>query len=198
MCRKKNKFVVISLATALTIPLAPVATATAEAAPHSPEKSEVVSAREFQTCARGSGNPPVAMHEGEGLGDGITEPLSSDLRIAMEKNGFVVPASAIGIRHLDSGESVFVDKDGGNAGSLSAQNSNHSESEPSITSYGILPDEAKRIIGACLGVSWESGPLAEAIFREVYDVRTAAKFLIPRVGLGAAIGCAGGIIWEYI
>ncbi|QPK83158.1 hypothetical protein G7Y29_10060 [Corynebacterium qintianiae] len=91
-----------------------------------------------------------------------------------------------------------MDKDGGNAGSLSAQNSSHSESEPSITFYGILPDEVKRIIGACLGFSWESGPLAEAIFREVYDVRTAVKFVIRRIGLGAAIGCVGGIIWEYI
>lgn len=129
------------------------------------------------------------------MGAGITEPLTDKLRTTLTENGLTVPSSAVGIRHLDTGESVFVDGDGKNVGSLSKQKD---DKKLTVQPYGIIPGEAKRIIGACLGFSWQSGPLAEAIFREVTDVRTAVKFIIRRVGLGAAIGCVGGIIWEYI
>ncbi|WKD56829.1 hypothetical protein CAPI_01275 [Corynebacterium capitovis DSM 44611] len=77
---------------------------------------------------------------------------------------FDVPASAIGIRHLDTNESVFVDSAGSNVGSLSQQHNARTQTQPSVSVYGLVPEEAKRIIGACLGCAWEGGPLTEGRF----------------------------------
>ncbi len=193
MDMKKMNIGVVGLVTALVIPLAPAATAQEPSL--DVVQSNGLKDRQFQACASGDAETPEALPVGEALGPGITEPLDNELRTSLIDNGFTVPASAVGVRHLDSGESVFVNSGGDNLGTLSGESAGTLEvAQPA----GVIPAEAKRIIGACLGFSWATGPAAEAIFREVTSVKKAVKFIIRRIGLGAAIGCVGGIIWEYI
>ncbi len=168
----------------------------AEGSIESPSSATHPKERKFHKCAKSGSKAPEAIAVGSNLGPGITEPLSKELRSKLQENDSPAPSTAVGVRHLDSGESVFVDKEGNDIGSLSKGSS---DSATQVQPYGLVfPDEAKRILGACLGFSWESGPIAEAIFREVTNVKTAVKFVVRRIGLGAAIGCAGGIVWEYI
>lgn len=155
-------------------------------------KPEASIEREFIECEGvDHSTPPQAIRLGTQLGAGITEPLTPDLRIVLAENGKPVPESAVAIRHMDNGQSLLLDASGNEVEELVSKDSKRNR-------RGIIPEEAKEIIAACLGVAWQSGPLAEAIFREVFTVRGAIKFLVRRIGLGAAIGCVGGIIWHYL
>lgn len=171
--------------------VAPVAFAQEE--PASVAADEVIHSREaFQECANSPGNKvPEALPIGLEYGPGITKPLTDELKGKFEAHGKSVPGGASAIRHLDDGQSIYLNSDGKSVGELTPKNS-------ARVTRGLIPPEAKEIIGACLGVAWESGAIAEAVFREVTLVQTAVKFVIRRIGLGAAIGCVGGIIWHYI
>lgn len=60
-------------------------------------------------------------------------------------------------------------------------------------------DEIKRAVGACIGVDLVGSVTAwEAIESQVTDWNKAAKFVLRRVGLVAALSCGGGIFAEYL
>ncbi|MBG9332597.1 hypothetical protein I4J42_01695 [Corynebacterium belfantii] len=190
--QSKRRIYISALCCALTSSaIAPVAFAQAEPAPVTVDQT-IQSHETFQECANSPGNEvPEALPIGLEYGPGITESLTDELKVNLEANGKSVPSEASAIRHLDDGQSIYLNSDGKSAGELTPKNSTRAK-------RGLIPQKAKEIIGACLGFSWESGPLAEVIFREVTSVKTAVKFVIRRIGLGAAIGCVGGIIWHYI
>lgn len=60
-------------------------------------------------------------------------------------------------------------------------------------------DEIKRAVGACLGIDFFGAVGAwEAIESQVTDWKKAAKFVLRRVGLVAALACGGGVFAEYL
>lgn len=60
-------------------------------------------------------------------------------------------------------------------------------------------DEIKRTVGACLGIDFAAHVGAwEAIESQVNSWDKAAKFVLRRVGLVAAISCGGGVFAEYL
>ncbi|WP_420174397.1 hypothetical protein [Luteococcus sp. OSA5] len=71
-----------------------------------------------------------------------------------------------------------------------------SSSDGRVHAFGVK-DEVKRIIKACLGVGVVSGMTFEQLVQWLATPQNAAKFVIRRIGLAAAIGCIGGVIFEY-
>jgi hypothetical protein len=62
-----------------------------------------------------------------------------------------------------------------------------------------VTDEIKRVVGACIGIDFFGAVGAwEAIESQVDSWDKAAKFVLRRVGLIAAISCGGGIFAEYL
>ena len=62
-----------------------------------------------------------------------------------------------------------------------------------------VTDEIKRVVGACIGIDFFGAVGAwEAIESQVNSWDKAAKFVLRRVGLVAAISCGGGIFAEYL
>lgn len=152
----------------------------------------------FHHCAARPNQPvPRAISLGDQYGPGISEPLPDHLRFQVDEGlesvkKEALPASAAALRYLDDGRILAVDHRGEKVSEISGASSG------TALRGVVLPDKAKEILGACLGFAWEGGPLAEAIFRSVYNVKTAIKFLVARLGLGAVIACAGGIVWHYL
>ena len=73
-----------------------------------------------------------------------------------------------------------------------------SETTPTVQPYSAT-DEIKRAVGACLGIDFFGAVGAwEAIESQVTDWKKAAKFVLRRVGLIAALSCGGGIFAEYL
>lgn len=162
------------------------------------DTSDALNPDEFVPCAADpNAGVPANNRAGEAYGPGISEELTADLRDAVntglsEEGNPGLSDDAVSLRYLDDGRIIALDADDVEVQQLSAADRDE------VSPQAVIPQEAKEIIGACLGFSWESGPLAEQIFREVTSVDKAIKFIIRRVGLGAAIGCVGGIIWHYI
>lgn len=195
----------IAMSLAILLPTAAICTpAEADSSPSAPgsqatsSHDNTASQRTFHHCTARPNQPvPRAISLGDQYGPGISEPLTDHLRSQVDEGRATVkkenlPASAAALRYLDDGRILAVDHRGEEVSEISKASSG-------TTLRGVvLPDKAKEIIGACLGFSWEGGPLAEAIFRSVYDVKTAIKFLVRRLGLGAVIACAGGIVWHYL
>lgn len=152
----------------------------------------------FHHCTARPNQPvPRAISLGDQYGPGISEPLTDHLRSQINEGLATVekenlPASAAALRYLDDGRILAVNDRGEEVSEIS-----EASSGTALRGF-VLPDKAKEILGACLGFAWEGGPLAEAIFRSVYNVETAIKFLVRRLGLGAVIACAGGIVWHYL
>jgi hypothetical protein len=64
--------------------------------------------------------------------------------------------------------------------------------------YGVTADPTVRsIIEACLKGSI-GGASLEGIIGSIDSVKNAVKFVVRRVGVLAAVGCAGAIVWEYV
>lgn len=68
-----------------------------------------------------------------------------------------------------------------------------------ITAQAGVGHEIKRVVGACLGIDFFAATSAwAAIESQVNDWDKAAKFVLRRVGLIAALSCGGGVFAEYL
>ncbi|WP_125197060.1 hypothetical protein [Corynebacterium bovis] len=195
----------IAMSLAIVLPAAAIcAPAEADSSPSAPgslatsPRDNSTSRNNFHHCTARPNQPvPRAISLGDQYGPGISEPLTDHLRSQINEGLATVekenlPASAAALRYLDDGRILAVNDKGEEVSEIS-----EASSGTALRGF-VLPDKAKEILGACLGFAWEGGPLAEAIFRSVYNVKTAIKFLVRRLGLGAVIACAGGIVWHYL
>ena len=67
-----------------------------------------------------------------------------------------------------------------------------------VQTYGVK-EEIKRTVGACLGIDFAANIGAwEAIESQGNTWQKAAKFVLRRVGVIAAVSCGGGVFAEYL
>ncbi|KZF00592.1 MULTISPECIES: hypothetical protein [unclassified Rhodococcus (in: high G+C Gram-positive bacteria)] len=101
-----------------------------------------------------------------------------------------LPAGTAGFQISDDATVTIVDETG-----------NVLDRQPTPTgpqARGVT-DEIKRVVGACLGIDFFGAVGAwEAIESQVNSWDKAAKFVLRRVGLIAALSCGGGIFAEYL
>lgn len=67
-----------------------------------------------------------------------------------------------------------------------------------VATAGLIPQEIKDVVGACLGISAGATGLWAGIAEQVGSWDKAVKFVVRRVGVVAAVSCMGGIVWHYI
>lgn len=164
----------------------------------SPVTQEIVEAgSEFQECVTGEFPVPESTTDGEKYGAGISEKITDDVREIVNEGltstgREALPDEAYALRYLDSGAILVLDKDEELLGEITRY-----QPRSLIRDKGIN-EEAKGIIEACLGIGLHSGALTEELTQALASPRNAAKFVIRRIGVGAAVGCAGGIIWRYV
>lgn len=93
------------------------------------------------------------------------------------------------IGHKSDGSTYQRHVDQGEPGELPAQE---------VTTAGLIPQEIKDVVGACLGISAGASGLWAGIAEQVSSWDKAVKFVVRRVGVVAAVSCMGGIVWHYI
>lgn len=172
----------------------------------------------FQPCQGvRNGSIPRVINVGESLGAGVTESLTPQMRLEIRRglvgSGRPDPRNLFAVRHLDSGEILLLDEQGRVISRLGGHHADSSGAvgfgpvrrdrdrpgDPGPGNPGInYRKEVKRIVGACLGVGSVSGMTFEQLVRWLATPSTAVKFVVRRIGLAAAVGCIGGIIWEYL
>ncbi len=194
MIRKKT----LTTAIAATLCLTLAGEAHAAPAGQSTAQSPTDSTDSFVPCAQDVDSPvPTNTFEGEQYGPGISEEVTEELRKTLDtgltnSGRAALPDDAASLRYLDNGEILVLDSEGEKVDEIT------NDGQPLIQARGVIPQEAKDIIEACLGLGVFSGGLAEELARQVSSVQTAIKFIIRRIGFGAAVGCVGGIIWHYV
>lgn len=173
---------------------APTNTASAAVTPQNDPKG-------FQPCAAYPDLPvPQALSLGEQHGPGATERVTDQLRSLVDRNttdGHKLPAEAYALRYLDTGRILVLDRAGKILGSGDVAFA-HTKNSPEGPQLMDATDEVKRIVKACLGVGSVNGMSFEQLVRWLGNPKTAAKFVIRRIGWVGAVSCIGGVIFEYI
>lgn len=127
---------------------------------------------------------------------GGTERLMPGDREAINQSlGYeAVPAEAVSLRF--TGEKIEVlDAEG----AVIPVSAGQQAPRPGQVQAAGVGDEIKRVVGACLGIDFFGAVTAwEAIESQVNTWNKAAKFVLRRVGLIAALSCGGGIFAEYL
>lgn len=149
-----------------------------------------------------------------------TEPLTDQQRIEInaalkEVGKKPVGQAASKLKYFDDGKVLAVDGSGSTVSVLSTGNSTVGSvsaviASPSsgsaagesasgnVAAKGVIPNEVKEIIGACLGFGSTGALSFEALVQKLATPANAAKFVVRRLGVFGAVSCAGGIIWKYI
>lgn len=125
-----------------------------------------------------------------------TEKLTEQDRLAINKSfGYsALPEQASALQR--NGDKINVLNDNGDEIPIGV--TKLSQTGPTVQSYSAT-DEIKRVVGACLGIDFFGAVGAwEAIESQVTDWDKAAKFVLRRVGLVAAVSCGGGVLAEYL
>ncbi|WP_404287173.1 hypothetical protein [Glutamicibacter arilaitensis] len=149
---------------------------------------------------------PTTSDLGAMLGPGISEELTSgqikmlnQSRVSQGKKPFA--GDFTGIRYFDSGRIVSLDSSGRVIEELASSDVasgfviSDKESPGNFAQVASFTSEAKRVLKACLGLD---ALTIEALVQELATPKNAVKFVVRRIGVFAAVACAGGIIWEYI
>lgn len=156
-----------------------------------------IEATEFQECATGDFPVPESTSDGDQYGPGISEKITDEVREIVNDGltstgRLALPEEAEALRYLDDGAILILDENEEILGEITRY-----QPRSLVRTKGIN-QEAKDLIEACLGLGVFSGQAAEQAAQALTSPQNAVKFIVRRIGVGAAVGCAGGIIWHYL
>lgn len=131
--------------------------------------------------------------------DGETKLTDADRKVvndSFEKMGLKPLPDEVDTLKTENDKIVALDAGGGE---VTLDKSVDKPKPGAITAQAGVGDEIKRVVGACLGIDFFAATSAwAAIESQVTDWDKAAKFVLRRVGLIAALSCGGGVFAEYL
>lgn len=146
-----------------------------------------------------SGNDDAGIAATQQYADGETKLTDADRKTvndSFEKMGLKPFPDEVETLKTENDQIVALDAEGNE---VALDKSMDKPKPGAITAQAGVGHEIKRVVGACLGIDFFAATSAwAAIESQVTDWDKAAKFVLRRVGLIAALSCGGGVFAEYL